>query len=162
MKQFKFLAPVAIGICMTAFLFSCNSGEEKTTTEQSNTDTTMVKAGDTTAAPAETTTAAEAAKSSKPKNLMTVIAKVENFAKWLPDFESHDSVRNAYGLHKFSVGIGVKDNNIVLVVMTMDDVAKAKEFAASADLKARMKKGGVIGAPNISYLDMQMQDMTPS
>lgn len=29
MKQFKFLMPLAVGVSMTALLFSCNSGEEK-------------------------------------------------------------------------------------------------------------------------------------
>ncbi|HEX2683131.1 MAG TPA: hypothetical protein VHL77_04330, partial [Ferruginibacter sp.] len=98
----------------------------------------------------------------KPGNLAVVMIKVANFEKWLPDYESHDSIRQAFGLHNFSIARGVKDSNTVMIVLKMDDVAKAKEFAASPDLKARMKKGGVVGPPTISYLDMQMQDMTPS
>jgi hypothetical protein len=148
MKHFKFFAPLAIGVSMTAFLFSCNGGDEKKADEPAS-DTTAV-APEPPAAPA------------KPANLMIVIAKISNFAKWLPDYESHDSVRQSFGLHNFSVARGVKDSNTVMVVLTMDDAAKAKEFAASADLKARMKKGGVVGAPTISFLDMQMLDMSLS
>ena len=149
MKQFKFLMPFAVGVSMTALLFSCNPGEEKKAEEQAK-DNTSAKAPEPPAAPA------------KPVNLMTVIAKVANFQKWLPDYESHDSIRQSFGLHNFSIARGVKDSNMVMVVLRMDDAVKAKEFAASPDLKARMKKGGVVGAPELSFLDMQMLDMTPS
>lgn len=149
MKHFKFFAPVAIGVSMTALLFSCNSGDEKKADEPAA-DTSAAKAPEPPAAPA------------KPANLMTVIAKISNFAKWLPDYESHDSIRRSFGLHNFSIARGVKDTNMVMVVLTMDDVAKAKEFASSPDLKARMKKGGVVGQPTISFLDMQMLDPTTS
>ncbi len=143
MKQFKFLAPIAIGVSLTAVLFSCNSAEEKKA--ETPVDTTAAKPPEP-AAPV------------KPANVMVVMAKVANFAKWLPDYESHDSVRLASGLHNYVIGRGVKDTNMVLVALKMDDVAKAKAFAASPDLKARMKKGGVMGAPAISYMDVQWMD----
>lgn len=146
MKQFKFLMPFAVGVSMTAVLFSCNSGEEKKA-EGPAQDTTTAKAPEP-AAPA------------KPDNIMVVIAKVANYAKWLPDYESHDSVRLASGLHNRIVCRGTKDSNMVMVVLKMDDVAKAKEFAASPGLKERMKKGGIVGPPTISYLDMQRLDTT--
>jgi hypothetical protein len=34
----------------------------------------------------------------------------------------------------------------------VSDVAKAKEFAASPDLKEKMQSAGVIGAPDILFL----------
>jgi len=148
MKHVRFFAPLAIGVSMSVLLFSCNSGEEKKA-EGPATDTTAA-APEPPAPPA------------KPANLMTIIAKVANFDKWLPDYESHDSIRQSYGLHNFSIARGAKDSSMVMIILTMDDAARAKEFAASPDLKARMKKGGVLGAPTISYLDMQMLDMTPS
>lgn len=146
MKQFKFLMPLAVGVSMTAVLFSCNSGEEKKA-EEPATDTTAAKAPEP-AAPV------------KPDNIMIVIAKVANYVKWLPDYESHDSVRLASGLHSRLVCRGTKDSNMVMVVMKMDDAAKAKEFAASPGLKERMKKGGVTGPPTIMYVDMQRLDTT--
>lgn len=145
MKHFKFLAPVAIGVSMAAFLFSCNSGEEKKVDETSA-DTITTKPPD--------------AMPVKPANIMIVISKVANYAKWLPDYESHDSVRLASGLHNSLVCRGTKDSNTVMVVLKMDDAAKAKEFAASPGLKERMKKSGVVGPPTISYVDIQMLDTT--
>jgi uncharacterized protein YeaO (DUF488 family) len=144
MKHFKFLTPVAIGV--STLLFSCNSADEKKADEP---------AKDTAAAPAP------APEPAKPANLMTVIAKVSNFAKWLPTYESGDSIRASYGLHNFSVARGADDTNMVMVVMTMDDPAKAKEYANSPLIKERMKKGGVSNA-TINFLDMQMLDQTPS
>jgi len=146
MKQFRFLAPVAMGVSMTALLFSCNNGEEKKADEP---------VADTTAAKAP-----EPAAPVKPANIMIVIHKVANYAKWLPGYESHDSMRTAYGLHNSLIARGTKDSNMVMVVCRMDDAAKAKEFAALPSLKDAMKKGGVIGAPTISYVDMQMLDTT--
>jgi hypothetical protein len=145
MKQFKFLMPLAVGVSMTAILFSCNSGEEKKAEEPAQ-DTTTAKA-------------TEPAAPVKPDNIMVVIAKVANYAKWLPDYESHDSVRLASGLHNRMIARGTKDSNMVMVVLKMDDPTKAKEFAASPGLKERMKKGGV-SAPTISFLDMQRLDTT--
>ena len=146
MKHFKFLAPIAIGVSMTAILFSCNSGDEKKVDETA-VDTTTAKAPEP-AAPV------------KPANIMIVISKVANYAKWLPYYESHDSVRLASGLHNSLVCRGTKDSNTVMVVLKMDDAAKAKEFAASPGLKEGMKKSGVVGPPTISYVDIQMLDTT--
>ncbi len=146
MKHFKFLMPFAVGLSMTAVLFSCNSGEEKKAEEPAK-DTITAKAPEPVAPV-------------KPDNIMIVIAKVANYAKWLPDYESHDSVRLASGLHNALVCRGTKDSNTVMVVLRMDDAAKAKEFANSPGLKERMKKGGIVGPPTISYVDMQMLDST--
>lgn len=147
MKQFKFLMPFAVGVSMTAVLFSCNSGGEKKADEPAK-DTTAVTTPEPPAAPV------------KPANIMIVIHKVSNFTKWLPSYESHDSLRLANGLHSAMLARGTKDTNMVMVVVRMDDAAKAKEFAASPGLKDAMKKSGVIGAPTISYLDMQRLDTT--
>lgn len=146
MKHFKLLTAVCFAAGLSFAVSSCNSGEEKKAEEPAK-DTTTAKAPEP-AAPV------------KPANIMIVIAKVANYAKWLPDYESHDSVRLASGLHNALVCRGTKDSNTVMVVLRMDDAAKAKEFAASPGLKERMKKGGVVGPPTISYVDMQRLDTT--
>lgn len=149
MKHFKFLTAICFAVGMSFSLVSCNSGDEKKA-EEKPADTTAVKP-------------AEPAAPAKPANLMTVISKVANYSKWLPEYESHDSLRTANGLHNFVIARGIeKDSNMVMVAMHMDDTAKAKAFAASPDLKARMKKAGVVGPPTISFLDMQMMDETPN
>ena len=141
MKHLKFLTAICFAVAMSFSMSSCNSGEEK-------------KPAD---APADTSTVTTPV---KPANIMVVMHKVANFTKWQANYEANDSLKNAYGLHNYVLARGVKDTNMVMVVVKMDDAAKAKEFAALPALKAAMQKGGVIGAPTISYLDVQMQDTT--
>ncbi len=141
MKHFKFFSAIFFAAGLSFAITSCNSGEEKKAEEP-------VKDSTATSAPV------------KPDNIMVIISKVANYDNWLPEYESHDSVRKASGLHNALICRGTKDSNTVMVVLKMDDVDKAKAFAASPDLKERMKKAGVVGPPTISYIDMQMLDTT--
>ncbi len=93
------------------------------------------------------------------KSVMVIWHKVANYTTWLAGYEAHDSARLAAGLHNYVVGRDLSDSNMVMVALGMDDLAKAKAFAASADLKATMQKLGV-GVPSISYMDVQMLDTT--
>lgn len=117
---------------------SCNSGEDKKDSK--------------TAADSAAAAAAAAAKPPVPQEVMTVKIKVANYAKWQPGYDSHDSVRLASGLHNYIIARGVDDSNMLLVAVHMDDVNKAKAFAADPKLKEGMKKSGVIGAPQICKL----------
>jgi hypothetical protein len=47
---------------------------------------------------------------------------------------------------------------MILVALKFDDMTKAKSFAKDPGLKKAMQKGGVIGAPAISFLTMTFQD----
>lgn len=121
-----------------SLLASCGSGANDKTT-----------AADSTAA-ADSAAKAKAAVSTiitTPTNMVTVVHKVADYTKWLAAYDAHDSARLASGLHNYVIGRGVEDSNMVLVAMRADDTAKAKAFGMSADVKARMKKAGVIGAP---------------
>ncbi len=140
MKQCKFLAFAAIGLLA---IYSCNSGGNKSTTTTS-TDSTKA---DSTAAVAKAPATAEAT----PAITLTIKQKVANFSKWFVVYEGHDTARVASGLHNFVVGRGLKDSNLVLVALHVDDTSKAREFANSPGLMAAMKKGGTIGKPIIDY-----------
>lgn len=146
MKQCKFLALAAIVMLM---LFSCNSGGSSSSSTTA-TDSTMT---DSTAAitPAPQTPA--------PASITLLIKqKVASFGKWFPGYEGHDSARVAAGLHNFVVGRGLKDSNLVLVALHVDDTAKAKEFASSPGLMEAMKKAGVIGKPTFYYTINKFHD----
>jgi hypothetical protein len=146
MKQIKFLL-TACAVSTLFLLNSCNSGEEKKT-EATTKDTTAVQRTDTM----------PPVKPAKPNNLVVIRHKVANYAKWFPAYEGHDSVRRAYGIHNYILGRDLDDSNMVTVSLIMDDSAKAKEFAALPNLKETMKKGGVMGAPTMQYLDVQWLD----
>jgi len=147
MKHVKLFATICIAAAILLFS-SCNSGGDKTDT---TTDTTTA-----TTDTSMTTTMPTAP--SGPMSVMSIRAKVADYAKWKPQYESNDSVRLANGLHKYVIGRGVEDSNMILVAMIMDDVDKAKAMAASPELKARMKKSGVIGTPSFDYVTLVMND----
>lgn len=151
MKQSTFTG-LLFRATLVFYLSSCGgNGSEKTTSADST-----VKA-DTTAK----TTAEEPKKSTivtTPENLLVVTHKVANFEKWKASYEAHDSARLANGIHKYVLGRGFKDSNTVMIAMKIDDVAKAKAFGNSADLKSVMKKAGVIGAPMVSIVTETWQD----
>jgi hypothetical protein len=50
------------------------------------------------------------------------------------------------------------DSNMLLVIMRMEDVDKAKALANSENVKERMKKAGVIGKPSFDYIEVVMND----
>lgn len=149
MKQLKFLIPICLTACLLFFISSCNSGSEKKAAEPAAADTTAA------VTPAGQTPVATPA---KPANVLIIKHKVANYAKWKALYDSHDSVRLAYGLHNYVVARGLDDSNTVMIALHMDDAAKAKAFTELADLKATMKKGGVMGMPTFSFIDVQMMD----
>lgn len=152
MKHLKFLA-TTVAASMALFLFSCNNDGEKkddaTTTAPTTTETEATK-------PMEPATAA------KPGNFEIIIAKVANYAKWLPAYEGHDSARKASGLTNYVLGRGLgSDSNTILVALKMADTAKAKAFSKSPELKEKMKSSGVIGAPiSINFIETVTLDST--
>lgn len=125
------------------FLASCGNNANETS------DAT---AADTMAT--DTEAMAPAAPEFTPFKVMAVTHKVKDFDKFREVYNAHDSMRQANGLTHFRLGRGMDDPNTVFVVNRIDDVAKAKEFAASADLKAAMKNAGVAGPPVITFRDI--------
>src|SRR5258708_1293013 len=134
------------------FFFSFGGKEKKTSTYKTNRENNTPTSTTTTPAvsPATIFTA--------PKSMFVVTHQVSNFAKWKASYDSHDSMRLAFGLHSYVIGRGVEDSNTVLVAVKADDMAKAKAFAKDPSLKAAMQKGGVTGAPSMSFVTMTFQD----
>ncbi len=149
MKQKKFLATITVAAGML-FLGSCNSGENKKADE--NTADTSTAKTETPSPPVSTPAG--------PTAIMTIKHKVANYAKWKPIYDSHDSIRQANGLHNYVIARGTEDSNMIMVALKMDDVDKAKAMAATPELKDRMKKGGVTGPTSFDYLTSVMNDTT--
>jgi heme-degrading monooxygenase HmoA len=146
MKQSTFFA-MLFGATMV-LLISCGGNDEKKNSESStSTDTT---AASTT--PAVNTTI------TTPQGMMSVMHKVADFAKWKMAYDGHDSARLANGIHNYVVARGVEDSNMVFVTTKVEDMDKAKAFAKDPGLKKAMQKGGVVGAPTISFATMVFQD----
>jgi hypothetical protein len=146
MKRFKFISLPLLAVAMI-FFTSCGGDANKT-------DTSTDSTGGTTDSPA----VAASTIVTSPQGMLVVTHKVSNFAKWLAAYEANDSLRLANGIHSHVVGRGFADSNTVLVATKVDDMAKARAFANSADLKKAMQKSGVTGTPSISLVNMTWQD----
>ena len=146
MKQSRFRG--LLFYSMVFLLVSCSGGEteKKTSTDSTATDTTTA-----VVAPKVTTI-------TTPENMLVIMHKVSNYAKWKASYDEHDSVRLANGIHNYVIGRGFKDSNMVLVAVKVDDTAKAKAFAKDPGLKKAMQKGGVTGTPTFSLSTMVFQD----
>ena len=73
--------------------------------------------------------------------------------KWRVAYDDHESIRKEYGLKELGVHRGVDDPNDVTVVLEIESIERAHEFAESVDLKTVMTEAGVVGAPDIWFTD---------
>ncbi len=78
--------------------------------------------------------------------------KVADFGKWKPLYEDDRSVREAAGLKDLHLWRNEGDPTEIIALFEASDLAKAKEFVGSSDLKERMQAAGVQGAPDIVFL----------
>lgn len=134
--KFKFLL-IASFAATLLFSTACNDDQDDSPTNEAT--------GDTTAA----ATPAAAPADQPPQTMMLVRHKVKDYAKFKENYDAHDSLRVANGMHSFVIGRGVDDPNMILVAVRADDVEKAKAFGQSSDLKKAMEKSGVVGNPKI-------------
>ena len=80
-------------------------------------------------------------------------AQSEGFT-WRPIFDRHAEMQRAAGLINPRVYHSADSNKSeIVVVFDTEDTKKAKEFAASADLKDAMMEAGVLDTPTIYFLE---------
>jgi hypothetical protein len=84
--------------------------------------------------------------------LVIVRHKVKDFPVWKKAFDAHASARGAAGLSNSRLYHSVDDPSEVVILFDTDDIAKAKQFISSADLKSVMTAAGVIDKPNAFVL----------
>lgn len=85
---------------------------------------------------------------------LVVTHKVENFERWKPVFESTAELKRGYGWKQSWVFAIDGDRNNVLVMEEFGSMERARAFASSPDLKAAMGKAGVMGPPEIRFVNM--------
>jgi hypothetical protein len=117
---------------------------------------TETKVEETKAPVAEKTPAFE------PFKLMAVTHIVKDFDVWKKSFDEHESMRTANGITLRAMGRDMKNPNKVYIFLKIADLQKAKEFAASSNLKEAMQKGGVISKPEIIYVDILRFEESPA
>lgn len=78
-----------------------------------------------------------------------VAHKVKDYDAWRKVFDEGKQLRKDNGLIDRIIVQDVDDKNSVVVFLAITDMAKAKAFMNSKDLKSTMEKAGVQGAPTV-------------
>ena len=79
---------------------------------------------------------------------------VQDFGKWKPVYDSNLTARQSAGLKELNCWRNADKSNEVVLLFDVLDIAKAKAYTLSPELKEKLKAGGVIGpAENLFLLD---------
>jgi hypothetical protein len=82
---------------------------------------------------------------------MTIHLKVKDYATWRSAYDGHEKSRLTAGITNGRVFRKVEDPNDAVILQDVADVAKARSWIGSDDMKATMQKSGVVGSPNIRF-----------
>lgn len=83
---------------------------------------------------------------------LVVSHKVADFAKWKVGFDTTAQLKRGFGWKGSSIYSIDGDRNNVLVMEEFGSFERAKAFAASPELREAMGKAGVLGPPEIRFL----------
>ncbi len=79
--------------------------------------------------------------------------KVEDYKKWKLAFDDHAAYRSVNGSQGGKVFRNSSDPNEVFVLLEWDSLENAKKFAKSDQTKEVMKDAGVVGMPEIYFVE---------
>lgn len=78
--------------------------------------------------------------------------EVRDYAAWKQAFDGHADGRGKAGVIGHAVSRSVRDPNVVVVYLQAESLEALRAFAATSDLKAVMQTAGVVGAPDLSFV----------
>ena len=79
--------------------------------------------------------------------------QVENYDSWRVVFDDHESFRKENGEQSTQVFQSSEDPNDVLLLFGWDSEESGRRFMESDNLKETMSKAGVIGKPEVHFLN---------
>ena len=82
---------------------------------------------------------------------LTVHFKVKDYATWRTSYDGHEKGRLSAGITNGRVFRSPEDPNDVVILQDVVDVAKARSWLSSDEMKAAMEKSGVVGSPNVRF-----------
>jgi hypothetical protein len=84
---------------------------------------------------------------------MLVRARVRNFEAWKKAYDAHLPVRQEYGLGEEYVLRGADDPNDVVLLFKASSLDRARAFVANPSVGEAIEKSGVVGKPDIHFLN---------
>lgn len=86
-------------------------------------------------------------------NYILIRHNVRDFNEWKTGYDDHLATRDSAGLTEKHLLHSNEDPNEVVLLFEAADLEKARTFIASPDLRNVMQEHGVIGMPDISFLN---------
>ncbi len=81
--------------------------------------------------------------------------KVEDYAKWKTVFDADDKTRRASGGGDYQLFRNASDPNEIVMLFNWDSQRNAQRFAESPGLRETMEQAGVMGRPEVLFLNEQ-------
>ena len=78
--------------------------------------------------------------------------QIEDYKVWRPFFDEHEGMRKKNGAVSAKVFQKADDPQDVSILFEWDSEANARRFVESTDLREVMKRAGVIGMPEATFL----------
>lgn len=88
---------------------------------------------------------------------LVVTHKVADFDKWKVGFDTTAKLKRGFGWTRSSIFSVDGDRNNVMVMEEFGSIDRAKAFAASPELREAMGKAGVVGPPDIRFVQSLAQ-----
>jgi len=79
--------------------------------------------------------------------------KVSDYNRWKEAFDSHLAARKRAGETGFRLFHNVEDPREIFVLSDWQTADEARKFMNSEELRNAMAKAGVLGAPEVQYLE---------
>jgi quinol monooxygenase YgiN len=79
--------------------------------------------------------------------------KVSDYNRWKETFDSHLNTRKRAGELGFRLFHATDDPRDIVVLLDWQTVDEARKFMDSDELRSAMTKAGVVGSPEIQYLE---------
>ena len=82
---------------------------------------------------------------------VTIHLKVKDYATWRTAHDGREKSRLSAGITNARVFRNAEDQNDVVILQDVADVAKARTWLGSDEMKATMQKNGVVGSPTVRF-----------
>jgi hypothetical protein len=82
---------------------------------------------------------------------LTLHFKVKDFNTWRTSYNTNEKGRQSAGITNDRVFRNADDPNEVVILQDVADVAKARTWFSSDEMKAAMQKSGVVGSPTVRF-----------
>ena len=83
---------------------------------------------------------------------------VASYPKWKEVYMSNAAVRESFGMSETIIGRGTEDTSTAIVLNTIQDIQKAKDYGASPMVESVFKKAGITKPPVVAFLNVIRDD----